>query len=288
MKREHIDDAFLLGQFADFIAERWISGYPHRYPITQHPAWNDWRALHGGQNVSWSCDSLGQAAQRWCWTTHPDEPSFSRLATGLQRAIAARDEGQAEDLCYRIYRWGGVGRKPTDRSRIWVRQASEKGWLTAALHDAVSLLSPVCTESLSRFKEDDLLMTSATTKLYTAAAVDGRVAIYDGRVGAALGLLGRQFLEARNIESVPDVLHFMWGPPQTPAQAAARTRDPSTASHRFSQLPNGAASHQVRAELSRRTNVLFQAIADRLAGRDTPVTFLGLERAMFMVGYRVR
>lgn len=288
MKEERIQDILLLGQFADFIAERWTAGYQHTYPTTRHRAWNSWRARHGGQNLPWLCESLAQAAQHWCWTSLDDETSFAELAKKLQQAIAAGDETLAEQLCYDIYRWGGVALEPTDCSRIWVRQACQNGHLTKDLGDAVSLLSPASAQALDRFNQKDLLMTSATTKLYAAAAEDDRVAIYDGRVGAGLGLLARQFLEARQIEFVPDVLHFLWGPPRTPAQERARTRDPSTARHRFRQLPNGARSHRVRAELSRRTNVLFQAVADRLVERRTPVTFLELERALFMIGYCVR
>lgn len=288
MKREQISDVLLLGEFADFVAERWVAGYQHAYPVTRHRVWNNWRALHDARDLPWSCDSLAQAAQRWCWATSDDELSFNDLAARLQQAIATGDETLAEQLCYDIYRWGGVALKPTDPSRAWVRKASQGGNLTESLRDAVSLLSPASTQALDRFNKDDLLMTSATTKLFAGAAAEGRVAIYDGRVGAGLGLLARQFLEARQIDVVPDVLHFLWGPPRTPAQAAARTRDPSTARHTFLQLPNGARSHQVRAGLSRRTNVLFQAITDRLAQRSTPVTFLELERAFFMIGYCVR
>jgi len=283
-----MQDVLLVGQFADFIAERWRTGYQHTYPITRHRAWNSWRARHGGQNLPWSCESLSQAAQHWCWTSAGGKFSFADLAQGLQNAIATGDESLAGQLCHDIYGWGGVALKPADRSRTWVRQASQKGELTKALRDAVSLLSPDSALPLDRFNDHDLLMTSATTKLYAAATAAGNVAIYDGRVGAGLGLLARQFLEVRRIDRVPDVLHFLWGPPRTAAQARARTRDPSTACHAFRQLPNGARSHRIRAELSRRTNVLFQAVTDRLGQRQTPVTFLELERALFMIGYCVR
>lgn len=288
MKHEPMEDALLLGQFAEFVADRWLSAYPHTYPTTRHRAWKGWRARHGGQNAPWRCDSLSQAARHWCWTESDTEPSFSALAAGLQRAVAAREEAAAEELCYRIYRWGGVARKPGDHSHVWVQEAAGAGRLTADLADAVALLSPASTQPLDRFDAHDLPMTSATTKLYAAAAIGGRVAIYDGRVGAALGLLARQFLEARQIDGVPEVVHFMWGAPQSPAQAAARTRDPSSEHHLFRQLPNGARSHRPRALLSRRTNMLFQVIVECLAARGVTATFLELERALFMIGYRVR
>jgi hypothetical protein len=284
MKPESIDDALLLSQFAELIADHWTSGFRHSYSITRHQAWDGWRALHHGRDVPWSCDSLAQAAARWCWT----KSSFAELADGLRQAIIAHDETAAEQLCYRIYLWGGVARTASDRSRVWVREAAAGRRLITALTDAVALLSPDAMQSLDRFNADDLLMTSATTKLYAAAATDGRVAINDGRVGAALGLLARKFLEARRIDQVPDILHFMWGPPQGAKQAAARTRDPSSERHAFRQLPYGSASHRVRAELSRRTNALFQAVIERLAGRKIHATFLELEQALFMIGYCVR
>jgi hypothetical protein len=288
MKQEPLDNALLLGEFAEFIAERWLSGYPRTYPITRHRAWNSWRARHGGQSIPWRCDSLSQAAQHWCWTESETEPSFSDLANRLQAAIATRDESEAEQLCYRIYRWGGVDRKPGDHSHIWVRKAAEAGRLSTDLEEAVALLSPSCTRPLDRFNANDLPMTSATTKLFAAAAIDGRVAIYDSRVGAGLGLLAKQFLEARGIDGVPEVLHFRWGAAQSPAQNAARTRDPSGANHVFLALPTGPYAHRPRADLSRRTNVLFQAVIERLAARAVTATVLELERALFMIGYRVR
>lgn len=288
MKHEDIEHISLIGQFAEFIAARWTSGFAHSYPITKHPAWNSWRARHGGVNAPWTCNSLSQAAEYWCWTEKPKEPPFSALAQALQRAIAAGDEALAEQVCRDIYRWGGVGRKPDDLSVVWLRQAAQGGRLTGALRDAVALLSPGWTDALDRFNADDLPMTSATTKLYAAAASGGEVAIYDGRVGAALGLLARQFLESRQIAGVPDALCFMWGAPQSAEQAAARTRDPSDASYRFPQLPNGARSHRVRAALSRRTNLLVREVVALLAAQGITATPLALERALFMIGYCVR
>ena len=288
MKHEDIEQISLIGQFAGFIAARWTSGFPHSYPITKHPAWNRWRARHGGVNAPWSCNSLSQAAEFWCWTYNPKEPSFSALAQALQGAIATGDEALAEQVCWRIYRWGGVARKPNDHSAVWLRQAAQEARLTGALRDAVTLLSPGCTKALDRFNAEDLPMTSATTKLYAAAASGGEVAIYDGRVGAALGLLARQFLESRQIAGVPDALCFMWGSPQAAEQKAARTRDPSDASYRFLELPNGPGSHRVRAALSRRTNLLVREVVELLAAQGITATPLELERSLFMVGYCVR
>ncbi|MFN3792931.1 hypothetical protein [Massilia sp.] len=88
----------------------------------------------------------------------------------------------------------------------------------------------------------DLWMNSATTKVYAAADPEGKTAIYDGRVGAALGMLVRQFLERQALAEVPAELAFRWGAPQSTKQEALRTRDPSNEHYVFKKLPNGKYS----------------------------------------------
>ena len=275
-------------QFADFLASRWQGGFFHSYEITRHAAWHTWRAHHGGLIVPWSSGTLAQAAQNWSWTETPSLPTFAELASALQQAIMRQDQMRAQQVCFDLFIWGNVARRADDASRVWVKRQAAAGTLTDSLAQAVALLSPSAQTSLAPFHQDGLLMNSATTKLYAAAARDGRVAIYDSRVGAALGLLARQFLEEQDVEGVPESLHYRWGPPQSKAQVAARTRDPSTARHVFLQLPNGAHSHGIRAALSRRANQLFEAVCRRLRQQGQRCTFLDLERALFMVGYRVR
>lgn len=281
-------DHAMLEIFAAFIADRWTSHYPHGYDITHHSAWHDWRTRHDGRSVPWSCTSLADAARNWCWTAPAGQPSFAWLAEQLQLAIATDDQALALDICLKIYKWGGVAKKEKDASRVWVTQLAAAGQLTSDLATAVALLAPSASQSLARFHAADLLMTSATTKLYAAAATDGQVTIYDGRVGAALGLLARQFLELHDIDHVPPTLQFMWGPPQSPAQMAARTRDASSDRHKFSQLPNGSRSHLPRAHLSRVTNRLLNAVRMQLAAAGVTASLLDMERALFMIGYRVR
>lgn len=274
-------------QFAEFIADRWLSGFDHTYDITRHRAWDMWRALNGGRNVPWACTSLSQAAQHWSWS-ESDGPSFSELASLLQAAIEAGDDASAATCCYSIFKWGQVAREPDDPSRQWVRERARAGTLCADLLAAVRLLSPGSPGPLDRFNIGDLWMNSATTKVYAAADPHGQTAIYDGRVGAALGMLARQFLERQGLTEVPGELAFMWGAPQSAKQVALRTRDPSSEHHVFKKLPNGKYSHRPRAELARRANMLFRRVTDILACHGTLSTTLELERACFMVGYRVR
>jgi hypothetical protein len=273
--------------FAEFVAERWLSGFDHAYDITRHRAWDMWRARNGGRSLPWACASLSQAAQRWSWSESGGTP-FSELAAQLQSAIAAGDEAGAAACCYRIFDWGQVARDADDPSRQWVGERALAGRLCADLRAAVLLLAPDSRAPLDRFSAGDLWMNSATTKLFAAADPQGHTAIYDGRVGAALGMLVRQFLEQQGLAEVPAELAFMWGAPQSARQAALRTRDPSSERHVFRKLPNGERSHRPRAELGRHANALFRRVVEILAGRGIRTGTLELERACFMVGYRVR
>jgi hypothetical protein len=159
------------------------------------------------------------------------------------------------------------------------------GTLKARIRAAVELLKPTSSASLERFDDDDLLMNSAMTKVYAAADPSGDVVMYDSRVGAALGLLARRYLEQDQIAEVPPALLYHWGPAR--GQGKAQSRNPSTETYRFPQLPNGAGSNRPRAEVSRRANRLLRDVRSRLATMEVPITALQLERALFMVGYRV-
>lgn len=119
-------------------------------------------------------------------------------------------------------------------------------------------------------------MNSATTKLYAAADPSGCGLIFDGRVGAALCLLVRERLRRRGTAVVPPDLEFFWGP----AQNDLKSRNPSRVPYRFRNI--NSVSNVVRAQASRRANVLAEAF-----GKRTGVDARTFETALFMIGYCV-
>jgi hypothetical protein len=79
-------------------------------------------------------------------------------------------------------------------------------------------------------------MNAGLTKYYALAC--DNVIIYDGRVGAALCLLVRYFLEGKGDsapQDVPGELAFRWGA-QNARRGRARPRDPSSTRYKFSPL----------------------------------------------------
>ena len=274
-------------QFADFLVHCWRTEFQHAYPITHHRAWHRWRAMPVSNTVEgWACDTLKVAAERWSWYEAQDTPTFGELSSALLSALRTGSDADVHDICLQIFKWGGVATKANDPSRVWVAKRARDGSLKARIRAAVALLQPTSSASLERFDDEDLLMNSAMTKLYAAADDSGEVVMYDSRVGAALGLLSRHFLEQRHMLEMPPSLVYYWGPAR--GQAKAQSRNPSNANYRYPQLPNGAGSSRARAEVSRRANWLLRDVRSRLLTLQVPTTSLQLERALFMVGYQVR
>jgi hypothetical protein len=109
--------------------------------------------------------------------------------------------------------------------------------------------------------------------------------IYDGRVGAALGLLARQFCEATGRDRVPPRLAFAVGVPREGRKALTpKKRDPSTDQFKCPRLRRDSRFH---CEFTMRANWFLKATLDThphpfSAGEDG---FHELAAALFMVGY---
>lgn len=282
--------AVTLDAFAAWIAEKWSDGFEHHYSISgsHHRAWNRWR-LQSSSSDEWWCHSLRQACEHYSWVENG--LNFDLLSSALQTSLEAGDSAAVKKNCAKIFEWGGVARTSGDRSRMWIDLHCKNGDISSAIKRAVSLLKPNSDESLDEFDGKRLLMNSAMTKVYAAADSEKAIVMYDGRVGAALGLLVRTMLEQRGIHSLPGCLAFRWGPSAAPRAAEERTRDPSTEKYRFQQLPHSstvAQADKIRAELARSTNRICWAVCNRLAARGVNVAPPEIERALFMIGYDVR
>jgi hypothetical protein len=304
-----------LESFVDFLAKQWsespdplhpfdfpdigaalrIAGAPascvyrpwHWYPITTHPCWQPWKAGGVGscslalqrpaRGALWWCDSLREASTHYSWTLSP-HGTFVFLSAQLRNAMTTGNVHGTAYFCHRIFDWGGVARSPNNKSRRWIDAQQSAGTLIQALDCAVAHLQPQAA-ALMRFDFNGagLPMNSATTKLFSAADPTGAILIFDGRVGAALCLLVRRFLELHApMAGVPPHLLFYWGPHGTkPAM-----RNPSTAQFTFKDI--NRVTNVARAQASQRANEVA-----RLLHVKAGIAQSDLERALFMVGYAV-
>lgn len=281
--------------FAEHLATLWSAGpgsFEHRYSITMNRVWKPWKERIQPQSKDWWCLSLAQAAEHYSWPESKAPDDFASIAARLRAALAANDCVTARTTCLEIFRWGGVANKSDDASLLWVEAQTAEHTLCRSILRAVELLRPTSDESLTAFDGTNLLMNSAMTKVYAAAAPDG-IIIYDGRVGAALGFLARKWLDGIGQSVVPPDLAFRWGPNQKTPNNNVETRDPSRESFEFVCLYKKSTAKQphqaeVWAGLVRITSRILQEVIRMLNAQGQGATLLSLERALFMVGFDVR
>lgn len=266
-----------------------LSGIFHCYEITNHRAWATWRAKLGRRPTSqWWCSTLEEAYLNYSWPDKPVPDSFQCISQRLQQGLSSGNNKAVRDACLDVFKWGGVARKPDDRSRLWVNSQANVGRLCDSIRAAVDLLQPECVSSLAIFDGQEFLMNSAMTKVY-AAADPLNIIMYDGRVGAALGLLTRYWLQNRGSRIVPADLSFRWGPKRG---AQTDARNPSQDVYKFKSLYQPA--HQIAqqnqswAELVRSSGGILRKVAFLLNKRGVSVTVDDIQRALFMIGYDVK
>ncbi|EXF92687.1 hypothetical protein HK44_002860 [Pseudomonas fluorescens HK44] len=266
-----------------------ISGIFHCYEITNHRAWAKWRAKLGDHPTSqWWCSTLEEAYLNYSWPEKPVPDSFQCIAQRLRQGLSSGSNEDVRDACLDIFEWGGVARKPNDSARVWVNNQADMVRLCDSIRMAVEFLQPGCASSLAIFDGQELLMNSAMTKVY-AAADPLNIIMYDGRVGAALGLLTRYWLQNLGSLSVPADLSFRWGPKRG---AQPDARDPSLGVYKFKSLyqpaQQMAQQNQSWAELVRSSGGILGNMASSLNNRGVSVTIDDIQRALFMIGYNVK
>lgn len=299
---QQVDEEMLVGSlsptqqaFAKHLAALWAGvpgAFEHRYPITKSRVWKPWKERIQPLSEDWWCLSLAQAAEHYSWPERLAPDDFASIAARLRAALAANDCIAARAACLEIFRWGGVATRPNNASLQWVEAQAAEQALCGSILRAVELLRPASSHSLTAFDGADLLMNSAMTKIYAAAVPDG-IIIYDGRVGAALGLLARKWLDGIGQSVVPPDLAFRWGPNQKTPNKNVETRDPSQGVFKFDCLYKKSTAKQphqaeVWAGLVRTASRILGEVVRLLKAEKQGAMLLSLERALFMVGFDVR
>lgn len=263
--------------FAIYIASIWNGEFSHCYRTSDRREWATWRNHpdYSGRG-DWNCKSLAQAADRYSWTDL--HGGFTMLSERLRKEISENNGAATRASCLEIFRWGGVGRGPKNPSMVWLNSVSN-GDLPALLSLAVDNLRNDHSD-LSVFANGKLRMNSAMTKVY-AALCPAELVMYDGRVGAALGLIARDFLHTNgNFKTIPRELRFAWGT----AKTARLVRNPSDDTYKFPRL-FGAGKDLFHADCMQRASRILRGTVDALKRTGVQIQIQSLERALFMIGY---
>ena len=275
-------EAFLadpnVAEMAGWVAARFddSSGWTHTWVDRKND--NRWRC-HGLRDAFLHYQWNGEA---WAGTKR----ALDAFRCELREAVQTEDVNRVVTVCEHILRWGGVA--PHNVPYLHQRQPV----LVRELQHVRDLLSRNCTPSKRDLRREpdnpatECRMNAGFVKIYSLLCDD--CVIYDGRVGAALGLLTRQFCEVTGRTVVPAMLAFAFGTPkEAPNTTNAKVRDPSHGTLRFSRLRPDARFHTVQVM---RANWFVRRALERNphAFSAGEAGFHELAAGLFMVGYDLR
>lgn len=242
---------------------------------------------------SWTCNSLIDAFEKYYWPAEDpisnskiesfDETSavLDELSKRLLDAISLGDKLAAQHICRLILRWGAVESKP----HVAAKFKDPEFDIVSHLSKMKSFLGHIMSggdleaHELPTFQR----MDSGVTKVY--ALIAPGFAIFDSRVGCALGLLVREFWLKNHaaLEDLPMELRFLWG-------GNIESRNPNLAGQRIFPAFR-AVSDQIRFDQNIQISWLLQELGERLLKsglvKDMTSTKIVrvLETSLFMIGY---
>lgn len=240
----------------------------------------------------WKCHSLFNSYEKYVWPFKCEIPStgnviqgssyddsevvLNQLQTDLRHALIYNNEGVFKKNCFAVLQWGGV--LPHNYKRV-----ESTSNIIDEFKFTLSVFNDPNLDSGDNF--DNIHMNAGYTKIYSLL-LDNFI-IYDGRVGAALGLLVRFFLEENHYDSIPQSLNFAFGLPKisNANKQELLKRNPSNHRFVFGALANNSKRH---IENNIRANWLLNKVAVESNFSTTSNPLRSLEAALFMIGYDVR
>ena len=212
--------------------------------------------------LHWSCNGLRDAFLQYRWNGEAwavNKTGLDAFRRELRAAIQTEDVRRVVTVCENILKSGGV----PAHNVAYLHQ--RRPVLVRELRHVRDLLSRNHTPSKrDQCREPDnpataCRMNAGFVKIYSL--LYDYCVIYDGRVGAALGLLARQFCEATGRTAVPSALAFAFGTPkEAPNTKNAKVRDPSHGTLLFPRLRQDARFHTVQVM---RANWFIRRALDR-------------------------
>lgn len=281
-KQEYLE---LVQPFVSYLSEAWNGIFPHTFEI-RDPAWV---RQHGNRN--WQAANLKEAYQQYWW--NGDSTFATNTVTQFQNAwlhaLAIPNpidaEAAAKEVVYEIFKWGGVS--------ACIKKAKKTENIREHIQAALAILTGE-TDDVPQFSESGFYMNSGYTKVY--AITNNQLIIYDGRVGAALGLLARKFLENARVSlsqrthaQLVELLRFPFKTErptrgQTYVPPSKSTRNASLGPYTFGTL--STTNHSQHAKWTIRASWIVEAMLKQLD--DPEITSRSIESALFMIGYKVR
>ena len=247
------------------------------------------------QKIDWKCDSIFSAFENYSWqfnytnefntiikgsSFNECEEVLHTISGKLKKGVVQRNNEVCKEASRQILEWGGVTNRNIDKidnmGQKWCVYLSETKKQFESNLDS------------NEYYKSEIIMNSGFTKIYSLL-VDNFL-IYDGRLGAALGLLVRGFCEENKLETIPEELNFSWGAGRESNinNKQKSRRNPSSDKYIFKSLhsPKSHLENNIRA------NWLVQEILcntkSKFGSLEESKRMRSLESALFMIGYHVR
>ena len=250
------------------------------------------------QKKDWNCDSIFSAYENYTWQfSFTDEGSkiikgsnfiecedvLHSLSVKLRNGVAQKNNIICKEVCRQILEWGGVTNRNIDKIENIEQMGQD--WCVYLSETKDQLERNLDSDGYYR---SEIIMNSGFTKIYSLL-VDNFL-IYDGRLGAAFGLLVRGFCEEMKLETIPAELHFCWGAGRESIinSKEKSRRNPSSDKYIFRSLhsPKAHLENNIRAnwivhEILCNTNSKFNIL-------EASKRMRAFESALFMIGYHVK
>ena len=295
-KKNYLSTPVVSG-FVDYFAEL-IDGKPinHQYQILDLKLPKGYEEKHCERDGSLKILDLKDAYKKYWWDRkdfNKNKHELDHIATKINDFNNSKHEKNAYEciqLVKEVFEWGGVWHV----NARWVEK--EENLIQKLVNGSREMQSD--SPNLNIFKKYNSSnrttasrMNAGYTKYYSLACQENKVIIYDSRVGAALGLLTRKYLEFIGEDKVPkDYLDFRWAIKrgENSADPNYSVRDPSCSGYKFTKL---GASDQSWAECNIKANWIISEALNRakskIWGSDTIDTRM-IEAALFTLGYSLK
>lgn len=270
------------------------SGFQHSYLIEAKG--------FSSVQVAWSCHSIFNAFENYEWkfsytncftdqqvTGHTyvqSAISLDAMRLKLRETVQNGDNEGCYRICCMILKWGGVLGSAIRGNK---KSLSElKPQLTAYLQAVQEYFNTSAALSSSyevrvNGRAEKIRMNAGYTKIYALLCDD--FIIYDGRVGGALGLLVRLYLESQSeqlYDKVPEAISFYYGK----AKNLKVNRNPSKDGYVFKALSSLAAVH-IRNNIKANWIVSALNLTSQSEFSKQQDPFRAFEAALFMIGYKI-
>ena len=179
-----------------------------------------------------------------------------------------------------VLEWGGVTRGNVDRINAF------GDGIVSYFKDCQQRISPLSFDTEDAY--DDIIMNAGFTKIYSLLMDD--FIIYDSRVGAALGLLVRQYCQEQQLRAVPPSLRFAYGnsrPTKSDVKGAPNRRDPGNVIYKFPLLRKDSFHTRQNLMGSWLLKELLYIYPSKFSNMPKEIQLRAREASLFMVGYDV-